>query len=165
MLVTTIREIRPNDNEEVARVIRKVLLDLGVPKVGTAYADKSLDSMFENYASPKAAYFVAVEGDKIIGCAGIAQLENYKGNVCELQKMYFLEEARGRGLGSKMINVCLQRASEYGYAQCYLETMPYMKDAQKLYLRSGFNYLEKPMGNTGHYSCSVWMLKNIGRAV
>ncbi|RTE52545.1 GNAT family N-acetyltransferase [Arenibacter aquaticus] len=161
MLVTTIREIRPNDNEEVAQVIRKVLLDLGVPKVGTAYADKSLDSMFENYTSPKAAYFVADEGGKIIGCAGIAQLENYDGNVCELQKMYFLEEARGRGLGSKMINVCLQRASEYGYEQCYLETMPYMKDAQKLYLKWGFDYLEKPMGNTGHYSCSVWMIKNI----
>lgn len=94
MLVTTIREIQPKDNENVARVIRKVLEDLGVPKVGTAYADKALDQMFENYDVPRADYFVAEENGRIIGCAGIAQLENYESNICELQKMYFLEEAR-----------------------------------------------------------------------
>lgn len=161
MLVTTIREIQPKDNENVARVIRKVLEDLGVPKVGTAYADKALDQMFENYDVPRADYFVAEENGRIIGCAGIAQLENYEGNVCELQKMYFLEEARGRGLGIKMINRCLDSAIEYGYEHCYLETMPYMKDAQKLYLKTGFHYIQEPMGNTGHYSCPVWMLKSL----
>ncbi|MBC8769444.1 GNAT family N-acetyltransferase [Arenibacter sp. BSSL-BM3] len=161
MLVTIIREIQPGDNEEVARVIRKVLEDLGVPKVGTAYADKALDRMYGNYDVPRAAYFVAEENGRILGCAGIAQLENYDGNVCELQKMYFLEEARGRGLGLKMINVCVNKAIEYGYEQCYLETMPYMKDAQKLYLKSGFHYINEPMGNTGHYSCPVWMLKSL----
>ena len=161
MLVTTIREIQPQDNDKVAGVIRKVLEDLGVPKVGTAYADKVLDQMFENYDLPRAAYFVAEENGKIIGCAGIAQLENYNGNVCELQKMYFLEEARGRGLGVKMINLCLDRAIEYGYEHCYLETMPYMKDAQKLYLKTGFHYIQEPMGDTGHYSCPVWMLKSL----
>ncbi len=161
MLVTIIREIQPGDNEEVARVIRKVLEDLGVPKVGTAYADKALDRMYGNYDVPRAAYFVAEENGRIIGCAGIAQLENYEGNVCELQKMYFLEEARGRGLGLKMINVCVNKAIEYRYEQCYLETMPYMKDAQKLYLKSGFHYINEPMGNTGHYSCPVWMLKSL----
>ena len=161
MLVTIIREIQPKDNENVARVIRKVLEDLGVPKVGTAYADKALDQMFENYDVPRADYFVVEDNGKIIGCAGIAQLENYDGNICELQKMYFLEEARGRGLGIKMINICLDRATEYGYEHCYLETMPYMEDAQKLYLKSGFHYIKEPMGNTGHYSCPVWMLKSL----
>jgi putative acetyltransferase len=156
-----IREIRKDDNVKVAKVVRKVLEDLGVPKVGTAYADTALDSMFENYDVPKATYFVVEENGKIIGCAGVAQLENYEGNVCELQKMYFLEEARGRGLGKQMINNCLQRAREYGFEKCYLETMPYMSDAQELYKKAGFEYIDAPMGNTGHYSCPVWMLKNL----
>ena len=86
-----IREIKEKDNVEVAKVIRKVLIEMGVPKVGTAYADKALDSMFENYSVPKATYFVIELSGSIIGCAGIAQLENYEGNVCELQKMYFLK--------------------------------------------------------------------------
>lgn len=97
----------------------------------------------------------------IIGCAGVAQLDNFEGTVCELQKMYFIKEARGRGLGTQMIMVCLKRAKTYGFEKCYLETMPYMKTAQKLYLKTGFEYIDAPMGDTGHYSCEVWMLKEL----
>ncbi|MGB5436091.1 MAG: GNAT family N-acetyltransferase [Maribacter sp.] len=156
-----IREIKPKDNIEVATVIRKVLVDLGVPKVGTAYADKALDHMYENYNVPRATYFVIEHKSRIIGCAGVAQLENYDDTVCELQKMYFLEEARGRGLGAKMMEICLERARHFGFEKCYLETMPYMEAAQKLYIKSGFEYLDKPMGDTGHFSCPVWMLKSL----
>lgn len=160
MTSISIREIEQKDNEQVAKVIRKVLVDLGVPKVGTAYADKALDCMFENYTAPRSSYFVVVENDVILGCAGIAPLENYEGtDVCELQKMYFLEAARGQGIGARMMNICLEKAAQYKFEKVYLETMPYMKAAQKLYVKSGFEYLESPMGNTGHYSCPVWMLK------
>lgn len=161
METATIREIKREDNAEVARVIRKVLEDLGVPKVGTAYADTALNHMYENYDVPRATYFVVEETGKILGCAGVAQLDNYKGNVCELQKMYFLEEARGRGLGRQMIEACLQRAKDFKFEKCYLETMPYMKDAQTLYKKFGFEFIDAPMGDTGHYSCPVWMLKTL----
>lgn len=156
-----IREIKKEDNVAVARVVRKVLEDLGVPKVGTAYADKALDSMFENYQRPRASYFVVEDGQKIIGCAGVAPLDNYEGNVCELQKMYFLEEARGRGIGSRMIKICMEKAKDYGFEKCYLETMPYMEMAQRLYVKNGFEYLDAPLGDTGHYSCPVWMIKEL----
>ncbi len=156
-----IREITRKDDLRVAQVIRKVLEDLGVPKVGTTYADTALDHMFENYDVPKAAYFVLEQEGEIIGCAGISQLENYDGNCCELQKMYFLDAARGKGLGSQMMDACINAATDFGFEQCYLETMPYMKDAQKLYKKSGFEYIDAPMGNTGHFSCPVWMLKTL----
>ncbi len=96
-----IRLIEKKDNPQIAKVIRNVLEDFNVPKVGTAYADVSLDSMFETYQKPNTAYFVVEENDKIIGGAGVAQLDNFDGNVCELQKMYFLPEARGRGFGTQ----------------------------------------------------------------
>jgi len=156
-----IRPIQKKDNEQVARVIRKVLVDLGVPKVGTAYADAALDCMYETYQKENAEYFVVEESGKIIGGSGVAQLENYDGNVCELQKMYFLEEARGRGIGARMMKTCLDKAKEFKFEQCYLETMPYMEHAQKLYAKSGFEYIDAPMGNTGHYSCPVHMLKDL----
>lgn len=156
-----IREIRQEDNAEVARVVRKVLVEMGVPKVGSAYADEALNDMYKNYDVPRAVYFLIEDDGQILGCAGIAQLDNYEGNVCELQKMYLLPEARGRGLGKKMMKVCLDRARLYGYEQVYIETMPYMKAAQKLYQKSGFEYIDAPMGDTGHGACQVWMLKDI----
>lgn len=156
-----IREIRQLDDIQIAKVIRSVLIEFGVPKVGTAYADEALDKMTETYNTDKASYFVIEDNGKIIGGAGIAQLENFDGNICELQKMYFLPEARGIGLGAKMMAVCLNQAKQFGFEKCYLETMPYMDDARKLYKKSGFKMLEKPMGNTGHYSCNVWMITDL----
>ena len=156
-----IREITKSDDAEIARVIRSILIEFGVPKVGTAYADTSLDSMTETYNKPTSAYYIIEDNGKIIGGAGIAQLDNYEGNVCELQKMYFLPEARGRGLGRQMMDVCLQKAKSVGFEQCYLETLPYMEDARKLYAKVGFKSLDGPMGDTGHYSCNLWMIKDL----
>jgi putative acetyltransferase len=75
--------------------------------------------------------------------------------------MYFLEEARGLGLGTKMINLCLEKAKGFMFDKCYLETMTYMKAAQKLYVKNEFEYIDTPLGNTGHYSCPVHMLKDL----
>lgn len=155
-----IREIQTKDNQQVADVIREVLIESGAPKVGTAYEDKALDAMFETYNAPKAAYFVVVNDSRIIGGAGVAPLEGEAG-VCELQKMYFLKEARGLGAGQAIMKICLQKAKDFGFKQCYLETLPYMKAATQLYKKTGFTNIEGPMGKTGHYSCNVWMIKDL----
>jgi putative acetyltransferase len=157
----SIRPIQEADNEMIASVIRSVLIEHDVPKVGTAYADVSLDRMFETYSAPRSRYFVVENDGKIIGGAGISQLENEAETICELQKMYFLSEARGLGLGSEMMEKCLTFAQSVGFEKCYLETMPYMHAAQKLYLKFGFHYIDAPMGCTGHTSCPVWMLKEL----
>ncbi|WP_457618598.1 GNAT family N-acetyltransferase [Lutibacter sp.] len=157
----TIREIKQEDNPKIAKTIRDILVEFGVPKVGTAYADKLLDTLFETYNIKNAIYFIIEKEGEIFGGAGIKQLDNYNGNICELQKMYFLPEARGIGLGKILIELCLQKAKEFGFEKCYLETLPYMKDARKLYKKVGFKDLDSRMGDTGHYSCNLWMLKDL----
>lgn len=161
MRTIVIRPIQKKDNIQIAAVIRQVLIDLNVPKVGTAYADPQLDCMFETYSKSNSIYYVIESQDRILGGAGISQLDNEAATICELQKMYFLPEARGLGLGLQMIQKCLQSAHDFGYQKCYLETMPYMEAAQQLYKKVGFEYICAPMGNTGHGSCPVWMLKDL----
>ena len=71
----TIRPILPADNERMAQIIRAVLVEHGVPKVGSAYEDESLDDMYKAYQLPRAQYFVVETPDEgIIGGAGVAQL-------------------------------------------------------------------------------------------
>ncbi|WP_284651356.1 GNAT family N-acetyltransferase [Flavobacterium terrisoli] len=156
-----IREIKKEDNQQIAAVIREVFIVDDFPKTGTAFADAQLDFMFEAYDKPRSTYFVVENEGKIIGGAGVSQLENSNENICELQKMYFLHEARGKGIGSQMIQKCLEKADEFGYEKCYLETLPEMLAAQSLYKKMGFEYLCSPMGNTGHTTCPVWMIKNL----
>ena len=94
----------------------------------------------------------------MVGGAGVAPLDNYQGNVSELQKMYFKPEVRGKGYGKKMMSVCLERAAQLRFDSIYLETMDNMYDAQGLYKNVGFELLQGPLGDTGHFSCPVQML-------
>ena len=156
-----IREIKKEDNQQIASVIREVFISDNFPKTGTAFADIQLDFMFEAYDKPRATYFVVENEGKIIGGAGISQLESSTENICELQKMYFLEEVRGKGIGFQMIQICLQEGIKLGYEKCYLETLPEMLTAQHLYKKAGFEYLSEPMGSTGHTNCPVWLIKSL----
>lgn len=154
-----IREIQQKDNKAIANVIRTVFISDDYPKTGTAFEDPQLNQMFETYQQPNSIYFVVESGNQIVGGAGVSPLQNSEASICELQKMYFLEEARGKGLGFQMIQKCLEKAKEFGYQKCYLETLPEMKNAQKLYQKVGFQYIDSPLGETGHSSCPVWMIK------
>jgi len=39
--------------------------------------------------------------------------------------------------------------------------MPELKNALKVYEKMGFRYLDKPMGNSGHFGCQLWMIAAI----
>lgn len=162
-----IRKIQPSDNPFLAEIIRSIFDEFDAPKTGTAYADPNLDMLFEVYQKPNSIYFVVEDKGEIFGGGGLAPLamqNQVQPNdliICELQKMYFAPEIRGKGFGKEIIEKCLDFAKENGFNYCYLETLPYMKAAQKLYLNVGFTYLNKPMGNTGHCNCDVWMGKEL----
>lgn len=153
-----IREIEEKDNQAVGEIVQKVLIEMGAPKIGTAYSDPYLFNLSDVYSDPKTIYYVIEIDRKITGGAGIGTLEN---DICELQKMYFLPECRGLGLGTKLMELCLEKAKEFGYSKCYLETMHYMESAQKLYKKVGFENIDAPIGKTGHTSCPVWMIKKL----
>jgi len=75
--------------------------------------------------------------------------------------MYLAKQARGLGLGKLMISKCLHVAKEMGFTKVYLESMPELKQALNVYEKFGFKYLDKPLGNSGHCGCDLWMLKEI----
>jgi|TARA_B110000003_G_scaffold262181_1_gene284579 putative acetyltransferase len=156
-----IRSVNQSDNKYLAVILREVLVEMEIPQKGSAYEDPELDNMYEAYQFSRSEYFVVEEDKKILGGAGISPLKDADINICELQKMYFHKTLRGRGIGQKMIDICLDFALESGYEKCYIETMPNMVDAQKLYLKTGFQYINSPLGNTGHNACPVWMIKKI----
>tara|TARA_R110001632_G_scaffold116951_2_gene228771 strand:- start:15711 stop:16202 length:492 start_codon:yes stop_codon:yes gene_type:complete len=156
-----IREIEPRDNVQMKSIVQRVILEMGAPKIGTAYEDKALEDLYAVYQKDKAIYFVVEHNNIVLGGGGIAQLDNFEGSTCELQKMYFLPEARGKGIGAEMIEKCMKKAKEFSFDQCYLETLPYMTAAQKLYKKNGFTEIDAAMGNTSHYSCDVWMIRKL----
>jgi putative acetyltransferase len=156
-----IRTIQPADNPTLAKIVRGTLAEFGANHPGTVYYDASTDTLSEVFQKTGSVYFVSLLNGEITGGGGIYPTDGLPADTCELVKMYLLPEARGIGLGKAMINECLKFAKQAGYKKIYLETMPELKQALNVYEKYGFEYLEGPMGNSGHTGCSLWMLKTL----
>jgi putative acetyltransferase len=153
-----IREIRQEDDAPLSVVIRGALEEFGANRPGTAYYDYSTDHLYEHFRAPRSVYFVAEADGVVQGGGGIYPSPGLPADTCELMKMYLRPEARGRGLGLALVRRCIEAARGLGYAQIYLESMPELRQALALYERLGWQYLDGPMGNTGHFGCDRWML-------
>jgi len=137
-----------------------VLVEFELFGEGFAGVDAELDDMYEAYNNSLSAYYVVESAGQILGVGGYAPLlgtDEPPGTVAELRKMYLSATLRGQGIGQKLIEICLKAATEKNYQSMYLETVPAMHAAQKLYLSNGFNYLDSRVGDTGHSNCSVCM--------
>lgn len=158
---TVIRPIQASDDAAMAAIIRTVMPEFGATGSGFAISDPEVDWMSRAYAEARHAYFVVERDGRVIGGAGVAPLAGGDGSTCELRKMYFLPETRGRGAGAAMMERCLQAARDAGFEQCYLETLTGMDAAMRLYERSGFRRIDGPMGTTGHGGCNTFYLLDL----
>ncbi|MDX2129160.1 MAG: GNAT family N-acetyltransferase [Chloroherpetonaceae bacterium] len=132
--------------------------EFGAIGSGFAIMDKEVDEMYETYQLPRSRNWVIEnpQTELILGGGGIAPLQGAAETICELKKMYFYREIRGKGFGSLLIRRALDEARSFGFKGCYLETLTQMEQAQKLYQKFGFKKLDRPMGNTGHFGCNQY---------
>jgi putative acetyltransferase len=156
-----IRTIQPADNPTLSKIVKDTLAEFGANHPNTVYFDPTTDALFEMFQKKGSVYFVAEMNDEIVGGGGIYPTDGLPPDTSELVKMYLLPLARGMGLGKTLIEKCLAFAKETGYKQVYLESMPELKQALKVYAKFGFEYLKGPMGNSGHTGCSLWMLRSL----
>ena len=156
-----IRPLESSDNALIAKIIRNALLEHGAAKPGTAYYDESTDAMSEAFNIENSAYFIAESHEIVAGGAGIYPTEGLPEGVCELVKMYLSPAFRGQGIARALLDKTLEFARQKGYRSVYLESMPELGRAVAVYEKMGFQQLDAPMGNTGHFDCSIWMLKSL----
>ena len=156
-----IRSIEKQDNTVVADIIRRVMTEFEAVGCGYSINDSEIDDMYSAYAPEGSAFYVVELDGRVLGCGGFGPLTGVGRDTCELRKMYFSSELRGLGVGTKLLELCLDEATSAGYRRCYLETMDSMEQARHLYGGHGFKYLEQPMGNTGHTGCGTWMAKEL----
>jgi len=156
-----IRPVKKEDNLTLAQIIRKVLTEHKANLEGTAFTAKSTDNIYGCYKNTNSAYFVALLNGKIVGGCGITALNRGYPNICELQKMYLLPQARGLKIADKLLDLCLNFAKEKGFKSCYLETFPTMKRAHAFYLKKGFVFREKALVESCHTACHVYMYKTL----
>jgi putative acetyltransferase len=155
----SLRPIRPEDDAAVADIIRTVMTEMNAAGAGFAIHDDEVKAMAAQYGQPRSAYLVVVREDgAVVGGGGIAPLAGGDEGTCELKKMYFLPEARGRGVGAELLRTLEEKARAFGYRRIYLETLTGMDAAMKLYRKLGFREGCRS-GNTGHFGCDKFFEK------
>ncbi|HEY0299357.1 MAG TPA: GNAT family N-acetyltransferase [Arachidicoccus sp.] len=157
----TFRKIEQKDNEALAKLIRRILEEYDIPKQGTVYSDPTTDNLQLLFQTPKSVFYVALCNNNVIGCCGIYPTDGLAEDCAELVKFYVDQTARGLGIGKTLMQQSIDFAKQTGYRQLYLESFPDFTTAVAMYKKYGFKALENPLGNSGHTSCNVWMMKDL----
>lgn len=156
-----IRKVEIEDNLLLAEMIREVFEEHNAPKIGTVYSDPTTFNLFQLFTVAKSVLWVAEIDQQIMGCCGIFPTIGLDDDTVELVKFYLPAKARGKGIGKKMMDLSIQSATEFGYRRLYLESLPHFSKAVMIYEKQGFQKLNHPLGNSGHTTCDIWMLKEL----
>lgn len=146
MLNIHIRELKSSDDSKIAELIRSTLREFHLDLPGTVYYDSGLDrlSSFYDALPAQRKYFVAAdENDEAHGGVGIAEFSGIT-HCAELQKLYLMDDVKGRGLGKQLVHIAEEFAKHAGYQFLYLETHTNLTIAIRLYEALGFREIEKP---------------------
>ncbi len=87
---------------------------------------------------------VVYQNGEPIGCGAI---RHYSEDTVEVKRMYVLENQRGKGIASTILNELENWAKELSYKKCILETGKKQVEAIKLYHKAGYIVIE----NYGQY--------------
>jgi putative acetyltransferase len=143
----TIELLQPHRAQEVKQLIMECASELwSLPESNREELQKELDTVGEfddlvdvqtTYFDNRGVFLVLIDNEKIVGAGAIKNLDN---TICELKRMWFLKEYRGRGLGKKMAQQLLDFAKQQGYTAVRLDV--YYPEVQTsavvLYQKLGF---------------------------
>jgi putative acetyltransferase len=156
-----IRQIKKKDNLALAMIIRDAFIEHNAPQFGTVYSDPTTDNLYDLFQTPKSILWVAELNHEIVGCCGVYPTKGLNEDCAELVKFYLSKEARGKGIGKELMQKCIRTAREFEYTQLYLESLPQFSKAVNMYEKEGFIRLIKPLLNSEHKTCNIWMLKDL----
>lgn len=130
-----IREARwPRDVDLVRKLFREYADSLDVDLSFQDF-EAELANLPRGYAFPRGRVLLAFAEETVVGCVAFRSLAV---TSCELKRLYVRPQARGMKAGRQLVlRACLE-ARLAGYLRIYLDTLPGMVAAQRLYQSLGF---------------------------
>ena len=97
--------------------------------------DAELASLPGEYAPPRGRLLIATHASVPVACAALRALFH---RDAEIKRLYVRPAHRGAGLGRLIATRIIEEARALGYEALKLDTLPGMRDAQRLYAELGF---------------------------
>lgn len=98
-----------------------------------------------NYKPDRERCFIAEMNGEIGGSAFVVQSSD---TVAKLRLLLVEPKARGMGLGTRLVQECINFAKRAGYQKLILWTNNVLKEARQIYAKAGFKLVEQE----AHYS-------------
>jgi molybdate transport system substrate-binding protein len=134
-----IRPATQSDHDAVRAMVASILREFRLePDPGDA--DSDLGDIDATYGSAGSFDVVTDASGRVVGSCGVMRLD---ASHCELRKMYLVREARGLGLGRRLLDRALAFARGAGYTRVELTTASVLADAIAMYRRRGFSPIER----------------------
>jgi GNAT superfamily N-acetyltransferase len=137
-------EIRDGRFPEETAAVRSLILayadELGEDLCFQSF-DQEMATLPGKYAPPCGALLVAEQDGALIGLVALRPLD-VEPLACEMKRMYVEPAHRGSGLGRRLAEEIIFRAKDVGYTAMYLDTLPHLASAIKLYEELGFVRVE-----------------------
>ncbi len=124
----------PREWDEARRLVREYAASLNVD-LSFQNFDHELQHFATEYAPPTGAFILAEDAGRYVACIAVRQ---FSAGIGEIKRLYVAPAARGLGLGRLLVERIIAVAREIGYGSLLLDTLPFMKEAQALYLALGF---------------------------
>ena len=118
--------------------------------------EAELDQISLQYHAPTGALIVAYLHQEAVAVVGIREFEAQK---AELKRMYTQPAFRGKKIGNKILEKAIESATELGYKELLLDTLPEMQSAIKLYHQFGFKEIEAYRYNP--FDTAIYMAKDL----
>ena len=108
--------------------------------LGIQNFDHELKHLEKKYGKPGGRLYLLYVDDKLAGCVGLRKMDKEK---CELKRLYVKPAFRGQQLGELLLERIMTDARRIGYKYMYLDTLPFLKTAIRMYRRFGFEEIER----------------------
>jgi GNAT superfamily N-acetyltransferase len=132
---TAIRRATAGDTDEARALVFGVLGEYGFTPEPQA-TDADLMDLEAGFLADGGLFDVAIGDDgRMAACCGMKRLGDAR---IELRKMYVRRDARGQGLGQRLLDRALAWARARGYPRVELETASRLEEAIALYRKAGF---------------------------
>ena len=118
--------------------------------------DDEVEHLDHKYGGPKGRLYIAFLEGKPAGCIGLRDMGD--GN-CEMKRLYVKPDARHAGIGRILVDRIIGDAGKIGYGYMYLDTLPELETAIKMYLERGFEIIEKY--NDSPVDTTIYMRKKL----
>ena len=124
--------------------------------LGIQNYDQELEHLEDKYGLPDGRLYLALYDGLTAGCIGLRRLD---AENCELKRVYVRPEFRGHQIGRAMLRTILEDAVQIGYKAIYLDTLPFLRSALRLYEEFGFS--ETGAYNDSPIAATIFMKKNL----